>query len=195
MTSRHLTVIPMIGSDAFCPESGAPLSEEHHYDETGRAWRAVTPDDHSPADAPDGLLTAGAVRSSRTALWTYFRRCATRHDVPDACLRTAALGLRRLKRAGDGRTAPDVHVWYALQHRLSVRGYDADWMGSHAKLRCPDCHGRLRYGTAGDRLVARCGTLCGDDPGDRLPAVREAVAALYADAFDDRPDPTTLLQG
>ena len=184
----------MIGPDAFCPESGAPLSEANHYDETGRAWRAVSPDDHSPPDAPDGLLTAGAVRSSRTALWTHFRRCAGRHDAPDDCLRTAALALRRLKRAASGRTAWDVHVWYALQHRLSVAGYDAAWMGSHAELRCPDCHGRLRYATVGGRLVARCGTRCGDDPSDRLPALRETVATLYGAAFDDRPDLTTLLR-
>lgn len=184
----------MIGTDAFCPESGAPLSEEHHHDETGRPLRAALADEYVPEDALDGRLTAGAVRSSRTALYRHFRRCHDRHrDPDDELFRAAALALRRLKRAASDRDAWDVHVWFALRRRLEADGYEVAWMGAHAEPRCPDCHGRLRYRRVGDRVTARCGTRCAGGR-DRLPEIRERVADIYAAAFDERPSTSTLLR-
>lgn len=183
----------MIGNDAFCPESGAPLTEAKHYDDRGRPWRAVRAGDDDTA-ATDGLLTSGSRESARPALLRYFRRCHQRsHDPDEALYRSVSLALWRLKRAADGRQSWDVHVWYVLKHRLAETGHDVAWMGSYATLRCPDCHGTLSYRTVGDGVVARCGVDCTDRHEDRLTAIRETLASLYAVAFDDRPDPDDLL--
>lgn len=185
----------MIGHDAFCPESGAPLSDERHYDEFGRATRAVVGSDDEP-EPTDGVLTAGARRSSRRALIRYVRRCHRRHETPDPDLyRAASAALSRLKRAADGRAAWDVHVWYALRVRLRRRGFDASWMDAHAGLRCPDCHGRLRFEERADRVAGYCGANCDGSGADRLPTVRSTVADLVGAAFDaPAPDPTDLLR-
>lgn len=184
----------MIGNDAFCPESGAPLTEAQHYDADGQAWRAVRSDDTHDG-ATEGLLTNGSVQSTRTALLDYFRRCHRRSSEPDEALYgTVSLALWRLKRVAEGAQAWDVHIWYALQHHLARSGHDVAWMGSYATLRCPDCHGTLAYRTVGDGVVARCGTRCTDRRDDRLTAIRETVATLYADAFEDGPDRASLLR-
>lgn len=181
------SVPTMIGNDAFCPKSGAPLSEEQHYDDAGTPRRAVV-DDGRTTEAPVGELTNGSHRSSTAALAAYFRRCHRRREpADDALYREAAVELRRLDRAASGRQAWDVNVWFALKHRLERAGHDVAWMGACATPRCPRCHGRLRYDRVGDDVVARCGTRCGDDGRDRLPEIRDTVATLYAAAFDDRP--------
>ncbi|WP_436928785.1 hypothetical protein [Halosimplex halobium] len=181
----------MIGTDPFCPESGAPLSRDRHYDETGRGKRAVTTTDRSAAAGTAGELTNGAVRSARTALLTYFERCHRRHaDADEELYRRAAVALRRLKSGASGRQEWDVHVWFALKHRLASTSHGVEWMNDHATLRCPECAGRLRYRRTPGCVVATCGVNCDGADGDALAAIRETVASLYATAFDDDPPDT-----
>ena len=177
----------MIGYYAFCNRSGAPLSRPENYDDDGRAWRAVLPRDGDENETGRvGELTNGELRSSRRALLTYFRRTHRKHHEFDAALyRRASLAVRRLKRTADGDQAADRHVWYALRYRLDELGYETAWMHAHVGLRCPGCHGRLRFEDDGGAVRARCGTNCDGTDADRLAAVRETVASLYAAAFDD----------
>ncbi|MFC7142005.1 hypothetical protein ACFQMA_19485 [Halosimplex aquaticum] len=188
----------MIGIDSFCPKSGAALTRDRHYDERGRSKRAVTATDGSSATGTVGELTNGAVRSAQTALLAYFRRCHARHAEPaDDLYRRASLALRRLKSSADGRQEWDVHVWLALNRRLDATGYDVDWMHCHTAIRCPGCHGRLRFRTTDSgTVVARCGVDCDGQTGDALVEIRETLASLYADAFDgeDCPGPEEFLQ-
>lgn len=179
----------MIGSDAFCPKTGAPLSERRHYDATGQPYRAVTSDERAIATPTEGELTNGAVRSSSSALLRYFRRCHRRHhDDDEALYRQASIAVRRLKNAATGRQEWDVHVWYALERRLARTGHENWWMHSHAEPRCPRCHGRLSYTKRVDGVGARCGTNCDGRQVDRLTTVRATVADLYAQAFPDDGD-------
>mgnify|MGYP006993518559 CR=1 FL=1 len=186
----------MIGTDPFCPKSGAPLSRDRHYDEAGRGKRAVTATDRSSARGTVGELTNGAVRSARTALLTYFKRCHRRHaEADDELYRRGSVALRRLKSAASGRQEWDVHVWFALKHRLASAGHEVEWMNDHATLRCPACAGRLRYRRTPGDVVATCGTDCDDSGGDALAGIREVVASLYASAFAaDPPDTDEILQ-
>ena len=173
----------MIDEHAFCPRSGAPLSEERHYDERGHARRVP----EEPNDEPTVQeLTNGERRSSRRALLAHFRHCHERHAEPDPAIhRAASLALYRLKRVADGAVEWDVHVWYALAERLAREGFDAEWMHVHVEPRCPRCHGTLKYGrTPRGDLVARCGALCSDERADALRVVRETVADLYTRAFE-----------
>jgi hypothetical protein len=181
----------MLGKDAFCPKSGAPLSEERHYDESGHPRRAVEADGDGPT-ATAGELTNGARRSTTRALLRHFRRCHERHHEADPTLyRTASTSLCRLKRTATGRQAWDVHVWYALRHHLRRQGHDVEWMGAHAGLRCPGCHGRLRFERRGAVVTASCGSNCDGTGTDRLPEIRSAIARLVAAAFDADDPPTT----
>lgn len=177
----------MIGNHAFCQRSGAPLSNENYYDERGNGRRAVL-----RRDADDdcvGELTNGGVRSSSRALVTYFRRAhRTDHEYDEELYRRVALAVRRLKRAASGSQEVDRHVWLALAERLTRLDYDADWMADHVELRCPDCHGRLQFDrNAADDVVARCGTNCDGSATDRIERMRETIATLYGEAFDDDP--------
>ena len=184
----------MIGEDAFCPKTGASLSDERYYDETGRPKRVVTADERSLAAQAAGEFTTGAVRSSKAALFNRFRDCHDRHrPADDRLYRKAALALARLKRVGEGAESWDVHVWYALRRRLATAGYDVDWMHAHVEPRCPRCHGRLRYEQYETGITARCVSGC-DDGADQLPAIRETVATLYGRAFDDAVDPDAFVQ-
>lgn len=176
----------MIGSDAFCPKTGAPLSDQRHYDGRGRSYRSVVGDGLGVTTPTEGELTNGAVRSAAPALTRYFIRCQRRYGEPDAALyRRASLAIRQLKRAASGREESDVHVWYALRHRLRRFGYPTEWMHSHIELRCPGCHGRLKYVDHGAGVTARCGTNCDGHHADRLEEIRAVVLALYAAAFPD----------
>jgi hypothetical protein len=175
----------MIGTDAFCPRTGAPLTEKRHYDASGRGRRAVADDEVARALGTAGELTGGALRSSRSALVAHFRRCHARHgpEAPEL-YGTAALAVRRLHRARDPQPT-DLVVWYALERRLTALGHDVEWMHAHAALRCPACHGRLRFERAGDDLTARCATRCSTEGEVALETLRRRVAALYDDAFPD----------
>lgn len=177
----------MKGKYAFCPKSGAPLSEEVHYDELGRPRRVPERDGHEGSTQPEGELTNGSLRSSRIALFNHFRRCHRRHAESDSALYSkAALGVARLKRSATGNQAWDMYVWYALGEWLERSDYDVAWMNAHVEPRCPDCSGRLAYEELSDGTVrAQCGTDCTDDDADRLAQIRRTVTRLYADAFTD----------
>lgn len=180
----------MIDEYAFCPRSGAPLSEERHYDERGQARRVP----EEPNDEPTiEELTNGERRSSRRALLAHFRHCHARHADPDPALyRAVSLALYRLKRAADGTDEWDVYVWYALAERLAREGFDAGWMHVHVEPRCPRCHGKLKYGrTPRGDLTARCGARCSNDRANALREVRETVADLYTRAFEP-PEPVEV---
>lgn len=186
----------MIGEDAFCPKTGAPLSEEAHYDDEGRPLRAVTPNERSLAGQTAGKLTNGAVQSSKAALFNRFRRCHQRHyAADDALYRKAALALSRLKRTANGTESWDIHIWYALRQRLNAAGYDVEWMHVHAEPRCPRCHGQLRFEEYdnGD-VTARCATGCNNSRADRLEEIRETIAGLYSQAFDEPTGSDEFLQ-
>jgi hypothetical protein len=191
----------MLGKDAFCPESGAPLSEERHYDESGRPLRAVVDDEAGGGEragaTTEGELTTGARRSSREALLAHFRRCHRRHrgeTDPELHL-AASTGLRRLKRVATGSRGWDVHVWYALQYRLRTREFEVAWMDAHAGLRCPDCHGDLQFQRHGEVVAAYCGANCDGTHRDRLPDLRSTVTDLVGAAFDDAdPDPAEVFR-
>lgn len=175
----------MIGDDPFCPKSGAPLSSDKHYDHRGRCKRAVSDTDVASSVGSCGELTSGSVRSSKTALIVYFRRAHARHFGEDGELyRRGALALKRLLKANSHQPL-DIVVWYALQQRLAVLGYETGWMDSHGELHCPRCYGRLRFQRSGGALIARCGTNCDGRHTDMLAELREAVVELYSEAFSD----------
>ncbi|WP_224270862.1 hypothetical protein [Haloprofundus salinisoli] len=181
----------MRGDNAFCPKSGAPLSKNRHYDHCGRAARAVEDDSASRRAGTVGELTNGAQRSSRTALFRYFRRSHERQfDADTALYRTATLALRRLKTTATGRQEWDDIVWFALHARLDRKGHDATWMLAHVDLRCPRCGGRLRYTDCGSgEIFATCVVDCTDDNADRLDEIRTLVANLYAATYPDDDGP------
>lgn len=187
---------PMIGKDAFCPKTGAPLSEEKHYDERGRPQRAALPNESSPKSHLPGELTNGAVCSSKAALFNHFRKCHQRHGEADSALyRKAALGLSRLKRVTNGRNGWDVYVWHALYKRLDRANFDVEWMHTHAEPRCPHCHGQLTYERYDNGDVrAQCGTRCTEPGVDELPEIRETIADLYTQAFEASIDQDNILQ-
>lgn len=187
----------MIGYYAFCHRSGAPLSEPIHYDDHGKPWRSVLPGEDVSDDRRVGELTNGEIRSSKRALITYFRRAHRQHHEFDGQLyKRAALAIGRLKRAATGDQEADRYVWYALHHRFDELGYDLQWMHAHAGLRCPECHGRLRFHDDGDGVVhAQCGTGCDGTEADQMVRIRETVASLYTAAFDGATaDPEEVLQ-
>lgn len=186
----------MKGSDAFCPKTGAPLSEERHYTDAGFPKRAVLNDEDSTGPEIEGELTTGKLRSSKIALFNYFRRCHQQHYAQDQSLyRKALLELRRLKRTATGNQQWDIHIWYVLEMRLDIAGYDTRWMHSHARLRCPRCSGHLKFRELipGD-VVAHCSTHCTNDNRDQLVEIRELLAELYSRTYDDVIDETEFLQ-
>jgi hypothetical protein len=189
----------MKGKYAFCPKSGAPLSDERHYDEYGRVTHHPTRDRHEGTTRPEGELTNGAMRSSRVALFNHFRNCHRRSNDPDEELYSkVALSFVRVKRTADDRTDWDLYVWYAVGERLARTGHDVEWMNSHVEPRCPDCAGDLRYESGvGDSVAAYCAVDCTDSNADRLEEIRERVAELYRRAFEDadriEPDALRLL--
>lgn len=175
----------MKGHHAFCPKSGAPLSEDVHYDEIGRSLRHAVADDQPTQTQSDGELTNGALRSSKVAVFNYFRRSHQRHHEEDARLYTkAAVALSRLKRTASGKSEWDMYVWYALGERLARRGFDVKWMNVHIEPRCPECAGKLKFQQfSAEGVTAFCGTNCADDNADRLAEIRETVVDLYCTAF------------
>lgn len=185
----------MIGNDAFCPKTGAPLSNEECYDDRGGSSRIALPGEFTTQSDLPGELTNGAVRSSKAALFNRFRRCHKRHYQDNPTLyRKAALGLHRLKRTAGGQH-DDIYVWYALQQWLQRATFDVEWMHAHVEPRCPDCHGPLAYEQydTGD-IHAECGTRCTGPGMDRLHEIRETIADLYFHAFEVSLQPEDFLQ-
>lgn len=183
--SNYYLPILMLGLDAFCPKSGAPLSDERHYEEQGSRKQAVLSGDQIKGTPPTGELTNGAIRSSKMALLNYFQRCHQRHYRPnDDLYQKASLAFTRLKRAATGKQTWDVHVWYAAQKRLRSAGYETSWMDSHSIPRCSHCHGRLKYvQIVPGSVIGRCGTNCTDRRIDHLEEIRNIIAVLYKQAF------------
>ncbi len=183
--NSYCFTILMIGIDAFCPKSGAPLSDERHYGERGSGKRAVLPEDRIKERVPTGELTNGAIRSSKMALLNYFQRCHQRHHRPnDDLYQKASLAFTRLKRTATGKQTWDVHIWYAAQERLRLAGYETSWMDAHSIPRCPHCHGRLKYEQiAPGSVIGRCGTNCTDRRIDHHEEIRNIIADLYKQAF------------
>jgi hypothetical protein len=175
----------MIGTTAFCPKTGAQLSEQRYYDEHGRALCVPVSDELVDETELDGELTTGAIRSSQRALLVHFRRTHQFYRPENADLyRNVALWLRRLKQAASGLQTTDMIVWLALSARLREEKYDAAWMVGHVPLRCPRCHGHLTYDQlSSDSLYAECATNCTDDHADRLSEIEDLAAGLYAQAF------------
>lgn len=186
----------MKGEYAFCPKTGAELSETRHYDDDGRPRRAALSGEHALRPETEGELTDGALRSSATALLNYYRRCQDRHCDPDENrVAAAALALRRLKRTASGVEEWDVHVWYALSLRLSDRGHETAWMDAHTEPRCLACGSRLAYEECEPGVVrGRCPTNCTGDGGDRLPRIRRTIADLYRRAFGEEIETEDVLQ-
>jgi hypothetical protein len=178
--------VGMIGTITFCPKTGAQLSEERYYDAYGRGLRAPIEDAFVAGDDLDGELTTGAVRSSQRALLVHFRRTHQFYRPENADLyRNVALWLRQLKQTASGPQTPDMVVWLALCARVRREGHDAEWMLSHVALRCPRCHGRLKYDQVGpDALSASCGTNCTDDNADRLTEIETLAVDLYVQTFE-----------
>lgn len=185
----------MIGDDAFCPKTGASLSEESYYDDQGGSHRTAQNDKFTPESHLPGEFTNGAVWSAKAALFNRFRRCHQRHYESNGALyRKAALGLSRLKRTADGKQDWDIHVWYALQRRLHDKGYEVEWMHTHVEPRCPHCHGQLTYERYDNGAVrAECGIRCTTGT-EKLNEIRETIATLYFQAFEEEADPDNFLQ-
>ena len=186
----------MIGNDAFCPKTGAPLSNEKHYDNQGQSYRATHSDEFTPESHLPGEFTTGSVESSKSALFNQFRRCHQRHsDSHPKLYRKAALALSRLKSAATGQQGHDIYIWYALQQRLQSKGFEVEWMHTHVEPRCPKCHGTLTYELCDNgTVIAECGTQCTDSPINKLPMIRETIADLYTQAFSDSVSSEDLLQ-
>lgn len=185
----------MIGNNAFCPKTGAQLSNENCYDDQGNSYRTTQADEFAPDSHLSGEFTNGAVQSSKSALFNRFRRCHQRHLESNAKLyRKAALSLDRLTRTASGKQGWDIYIWYALQRRLSNAGFEVDWMHTYVEPRCPNCHGQLAYERYDNGDVrAECGTRC-SGPTDELPVIRETIADLYSQAFEEAIAPDDLLR-
>lgn len=186
----------MKGINAFCPKTGASLSEEIHYDNQGHPRRAVIADEGMPNPSTEGELMMGAVRSSKTALINRIRVCHQRYsESDDALYQKAALGIQRLERAAEGQQEWDLHIWYALQKQLSRAGYDTEWMHAHVEPRCLYCRGRLKYEEfATGKVDAQCGTHCTGSYANQLPTIRTVIADLYTQAFGEEINPGEFLQ-
>lgn len=185
----------MIGNDSFCPRTGAKLSEDNHYDENGHQ-RVALADAFGIDGEEEGKLTTGAIRSSKAALFNQFRRCHQKHTSENKNLyRKTAVALSRLKRAATGSQHEDLYVWYALQHRLDTRGFHVEWMHTHATLRCPHCHSRLKYMNPENGVVTGyCISQCTGSTENELPQLRTTIANLYTTAFDDAVAAEQILQ-
>lgn len=175
----------MKGEYAFCPKTGASLSERPHYDERGHPWRVPEFDETTASLNAEQELTNGRLQSARIALFNYFRRCHGYDHDPDAELyRSAANDLRRIKRAATGQSAWDFVVWYCLGERLARLDFDVDWMHGYVKPRCLSCGGPLKYDRDSDRPAGTCATNCTGDRRDQLLVLRQQITQLFAAAFD-----------
>lgn len=185
----------MIGEDGFCPRTGAKLSENGHYTENGYQRVAIA-DAFGINGKEEGELTKGAVRSSKVALFNHFRRCHHKHDEENKKLyRKTAVELSRLKTAATGSQHKDLYLWYALQYRLCSRGFPVEWMHTHAALRCPRCHGRLKYTKSNtDVIEGYCLSNCTDTKTNQLPKIRQTIAELYTSAFNESVTAEQFLQ-
>ncbi|WP_227357422.1 hypothetical protein [Haladaptatus salinisoli] len=185
----------MIEEDGFCPRTGAKLSQSAHYTENGKQRVAVA-DAFGVSGTDEGELTKGAVRSSKVALFNYFRRCHQEHcDDNKTLYRKTALVLNRLKKAATGSQHKDLFIWYALQLRLYRRGFSVEWMHTHSALRCPHCHSPLKYTkTESDIIEGYCLSNCTNEKENKIEDIRQIIADLYNNAFDEPITSEQILQ-
>lgn len=197
----------MIQSQAFDPDSGAPLETEKEFPpgvRSGRDQGRRAVEEHPLAVTDDwvrrreGSMTNGELVSSTDGLLGFFRRTQRQVREPDPALdRAAALAIRRIKRATNaqdepiGENALDVEVWYVAAERLARKGYWTAWMLDHAIPRCPHCSSQLKFRPAVGGLEGVCAT-SPSRHGAVDDAIREGIRALYAAAFDDRVDDLVL---
>lgn len=177
----------MKGTYAFDPVSGADLSEETHYIDSGIKLRAPIDESVDDSWTCDGALTSGELVSSCSALIAYFRRCRDRVRAPESIDSKAALAIRRCKAGSD---AWDEWVWYATAERLARRGVDAVWMLAFCDPRCPRCSSRVRIEPAVGYPRIDCGANCGADSSDRSIEIYDRILDVYNAGFagdDDEP--------
>ena len=168
------------GPDAFCPKSGAPLSDDRHPDERRRPHREPESDECAE-------LSTGAVRSSTDALIAFFRRSHrdSSRDLDRPLLRKAARHLRTLKSESDAR---DEWIWYALCEKLHREDFEVAWMRYHVHLVCPYCGSEPKWEPApcGD-LLPKCAVNCTDSSEYVLHEARERIRTAYNAAWGDTP--------
>lgn len=176
----------MKGKHAFCPTSGASLTDERYYADTNIPFRAPVEDSIDDSWTLLGELTTGELVSSCTALISYFRRCQQKAsaDYYVDLYGKSAVDIRRLK---SETNAWDVWIWYALAEHLDRRGFDASWMPHFAEPRCPRCSSRLRYepsATGYPNMI--CGASCGNETAsDRTVEIYERIKDVYNATFTD----------
>lgn len=176
----------MKGEHAFCPESGAQLSDQQHWvgGPSGRVPLRAADPESVPGPALEEL-TNGELVSRTEALIAHFRgHCPD--GAPDELVAKAALDLRRLKSQTD---AWDCWVWLALAERLDRRGFEVDWMLGCAEPRCPrpQCSSRIQFGASVVGVPAMdCASRCGaDSSSDRTGEIHDRIKAVYQLAFGD----------
>jgi hypothetical protein len=192
----------MRGKHAFCPSSGALLSDERERPQEYRPGaspvRAPEPDEINQT-----LLepySRGANHSSASALVGYFRRMRRRHapEASPTIARQAALAIQRLK-----EPETDVHddyLWFALAERLHrAEDYsrdELDWLWQCVELSCPRCYGPLRDEPViiEDAAKSKCAINCTDDNRYVDDEIRETILKAYNKAFR-KPDGRKLIEG
>lgn len=192
----------MIRSQAFDPDSGAPLAAEKEFPPGVRAGRDQgrrLVENHPLAVTSDwgereGSMTNGELCSSGDGLLGYFRRVHRKVRTPNPALdRAAAAAIRQVRRTDAGRRAADTFVWYVVAERLAQRGYWSAWMLDHCIPRCPYCRSMLKFRPAVGKLEGVCARNA-HRHGAVDEAIRERIHELYAAAFgellDDGFDPT-----
>lgn len=186
----------MIRSQAFDPDSGAPLKRDKEFPPGARAGRdqgrrlvtehplAVTDD---WLEKREGSMTNGELCSSTNGLLGYFRRVhrQVREDPDPALDRAAATALKRIRGTESGTGAIDTFVWYVLAERLARKGHWAAWMLDQCIPRCPRCRSRLKFRPGVGGLEGVCAT-SPHRHGAVGDAVRERIRDLYAEAFDEQ---------
>jgi hypothetical protein len=181
----------MRGPQAFCPSTGAPLSDERERPQLYRPGaspvRAPKPDDFG--EAPTTPLSRGANYSSTAALKRYFRRSYATHAPTDdgTVVRQAAAAIERLKEPETD--VHDDHLWFALAERLH-RKYDysaaaLSWMWACVDLGCPHCYGVVteEWRASEGEIQRKCAINCTDDNRYVDGEIRESIEEAYNKSF------------
>ena len=182
----------MRGNHAFCPSSGALLSDERErpqeYRPSASPVRAPEPDEINQHLIEP--YSRGANHSSASALVGYFRRMRRRYapETSPTIARQAALAIQRLK-----EPETDVHddyLWFALAERLHrAEDYsrdELDWLWHCVELSCPHCFGPITdepVVTAPHGTKSKCAINCTDDNRHVDGEIRSRILKAYNRAF------------
>ena len=191
----------MKGDLAFDPASGAPLSETSSW-HPDHGVRVRTPVEHPLAAGPwanrEGALTNGEQRSEKAALQTYYKRVYSQAGADPKSVGRAHIAIGKIKAADD--RAFDASVWLTLAERLAVRGFDVMWMREYCTPKCPRCSRESQYASTSDVKFPSNRyqeAVCASAPSEHgcvNEEIRERVAELYEDAFDEAfPDDPALV--